>query len=249
MSITSNAPMLQSIRVLDMTTVVFGPYSTQTLADMGADVIKVEAPEGDSFRYSAKPAMSRGMSPGHMTLNRGKRSITLDLKNPADVEIMKTLVAEADVFIHNVRAQAVEKLGFGYEAVKAIKPDIVYVHCVGFGSDGPYADLQAYDDVIQAATGTATLASRVDGDPRARYLPSLIADKVAGLHGAYATLGAIIHRLRTGEGQFVEVPMFVAFTHFMLKEHLAGQTFDPPVGKIVSLRLAPPSERCGDLLM
>ena len=243
MSITSNAPMLEGIRVLDMTTVVFGPYCTQTLADLGADVIKVEPPEGDAFRYSGKAAKSRGMSPGHMTINRGKRSITLDLKNPDDAEVMRKLVSEADVFIHNVRAQAVERLGFGYDAVKALKPDIVYVHCVGFGSDGPYANLQAYDDVIQAATGTATLASRVDGDPRARYLPSLIADKVAGLHGAYATLAAVIHRLRTGEGQFVEAPMFEAFTHFMLKEHLAGQTFDPPVGTICYGRQVDPDRQ------
>jgi crotonobetainyl-CoA:carnitine CoA-transferase CaiB-like acyl-CoA transferase len=199
---------------------------------MGADVIKVETPDGDIFRYSGKPARSRGMSPGQMTLNRGKRSIVLDLKNPADAKVMEALVTEADVFIHNVRGQAIERLGFGYEAVKTLKPDIIYVHCVGFGSGGPYADLQAYDDVIQAASGTATLASRVDGDPRARYIPSLIADKVAGLHGAYATLAAVVHRLRTGEGQFVEVPMFEAFTHFMLKEHLAGQTFDPSVGTI-----------------
>jgi len=243
MSIDSKAPMLEGIRVLDMTSVVFGPYCTQTLADLGADVIKVETPEGDSFRYTGKPAKTRGMSPGHMTLNRGKRSIVLDLKAPDDAAVMRGLIAEADVFVHNVRRQAIERLGFGYDAVKALKPDIIYVHCVGFGSEGPYADLQAYDDVIQAATGTATLASRVDGDPRARYLPSLIADKVAGLHGAYATLAAVIHRLRTGEGQFVEAPMFESFAHFMLKEHLAGQTFDPPVGTICYGRQVDPDRQ------
>jgi len=117
------------------------------------------------------------------------------------------------------------------------------VHCVGFGSDGPYRDLQAYDDVIQAASGAATLASRVDGDPRPRYLPSLIADKVAGLHGAYGVLAAVIHKLRTGDGQFVEVPMFESFTHFMLKEHLAGETFDPPVGPICYARQIEPDRQ------
>jgi crotonobetainyl-CoA:carnitine CoA-transferase CaiB-like acyl-CoA transferase len=145
---------------------------------------------------------------------------------------MRRLLATADIFIHNVRGKAIDKLGFGHQAVKAIKPDIIYVHCVGFGSGGAYADLQAYDDVIQAASGAATLASRVDGDSRPRYLPSLIADKIAGLHAAYAVMAAVIHRLRAGEGQMVEVPMFEAFTHFMLKEHLFGATFDPPVGGV-----------------
>lgn len=224
--------MLEGIRILDMTTVVFGPYATQTLADLGADVIKVEAPGGDTMRYAGKPARTRGMGPCHLALNHGKRSIMLDLKAEDDVATMRELIAESDVFIHNVRDGAIAALGFGYETVRAIRPDIIYVHCVGFGSGGPYADLQAYDDLIQAATGTATLAGRVDGDPRPRYLPSLIADKVAGLHGAYAVLAALVHKLRTGEGQRVEVPMFEAFSHFMLREHLFGATFDPPVGEV-----------------
>jgi crotonobetainyl-CoA:carnitine CoA-transferase CaiB-like acyl-CoA transferase len=232
MMMNSTQPLLTGIRVIDLTTVVFGPYATQTLADLGADVIKIEPPEGDAFRYAGKPAATKGMGPGHLSLNRGKRSVVLDLKIQADRETMAALLKTADVFIHNVRAKAIDKLGFSYEAVKGVKPDIIYVHCVGFGSGGPYADLQAYDDVIQAASGTASLASRVDGDPRPRYVPSLIADKIAGLHGAYATLAAVIHRLRTGEGQKVEVPMFEAFTHFMLKEHLYGATFDPPVGDV-----------------
>ena len=224
--------MLEGIKVLDLTTVVFGPYATQTLADMGAEVIKVEAPGGDVMRWAGQPAKTPAMGPVHLTLNRGKRSILLDLKTDDDKATMRDLIAQSDVFIHNIRGKAIEALGFGYAAVKAIRPDIVYVHCVGFGSDGPYADLQAYDDIIQAATGTATLAGRVDGQGRPRYVPSLIADKVAGLHGAYAVLGALIHKLRTGEGQFVEVPMFEAFAHFMLKEHLFGDTFEPPVGTV-----------------
>ena len=221
--------MLAGIKVVDLTSVVFGPYCTQILADLGAEVIKVEAPgTGDAFRWSAKAAVTPGMAPGFMAFNRGKQSIALDLKNPDDLVAMKALLREADVFVLNVRGKAVERLGLDYETVKALNPEIIYAHCVGFGQDGPYADLQAYDDVIQAATGTATLLPRVDGDPRARYLPSLIADKVAGLHGAYAVLAAIVHKLRTGEGQKIEIPMFEAFTHFMMLEHLAGLTFDPP---------------------
>lgn len=225
--------MLSGIKIVDLTSVVFGPYCTQILADLGAEVTKVETPNGgDSYRWATKAAVTPGMGPSFMAINRGKRSIALDLKRTEDLAVIRALISEADVFILNVRGKAAERLGLDYESVRALRPEIIYVHCVGFGQDGPYADLQAYDDVIQAATGTTSLLSRVDGNPRARYLPSLIADKVAGLHGAYAVLAAIIHKLRTGQGQLVEVPMFEAFTSFMLAEHLAGQTFDPPVGSV-----------------
>lgn len=237
-------PMLEGIKVVDLTSVVFGPYCTHILADMGADVVKIETPAGgDTFRWSGKAVATHGMSPGFMAINRGKKSIALDLKNPDDLACMTTLLADADVFVLNVRGKAVERLGLDYEAVKAINPNIIYAHCVGFGQDGPYADLQAYDDVIQAASGTATLLPRVDGDPRARYLPSLIADKVAGLHAAYAVLAAVIHKLRTGEGQKVEIPMFEAFTNFMLVEHLAGITFDPPNASVGYFRQIDPDRQ------
>ncbi|MEH3158541.1 MAG: CoA transferase [Sphingomonas taxi] len=222
-------PILDGIRIVDLTSIVFGPYATQMLADMGADVIRVEPPSGDQMRKGGRSPKTRGMGPVHAILNRGKRSIALDLKDAADAAVMRDLLKTADVFVHNIRDTAIARLGFGYEAVRALRPDIVYCHCVGFGSGGPYAGLQAYDDVIQAATGTATLLPRVDGDPRPRYLPSLIADKVAGLYGAQGILGAIVHRLRTGEGQFLEVPMFESFAHFMLLEHLYGQVYDPPL--------------------
>ena len=223
--------MLAGIKVVDLTSVVFGPYSTQILADLGAEVIKVEAPGvGDAFRWSAKAPASPNMAPGFMALNRGKRSIALDLKVEDDLAVLHALLAEADLFVVNVRGKALERLGLDYAALSAAHPRLIYVHCVGFGQAGPYADLQAYDDVIQAVTGTTTLLPRVDGDPRPRYLPSLIADKVAGLHAAYAALAALFHRERCGRGQLVEVPMFEAFTSFMMLEHLGGQTFDPPVG-------------------
>mgnify|MGYP003132810703 CR=1 FL=1 len=220
--------MLDGLTVIDMTSVVFGPYATQMLADLGADVIKVEAPEGDQFRHSAKPAKTRGMAPGFMALNKNKRSIVLDLKSPEDSEVMADLLAKADIFIHNVRLNAIEKLGFGPDQVKPLNQDLIYIHCVGFASGGPYDGLQAYDDVIQAASGVATLSGRVDGSGQARYIPSLIADKVAGLYAAQAALAAFVHKIRTGDGQFVEVPMFESFSQFMLAEHLGGLTFDPP---------------------
>ena len=224
--------MLEGIRIVDMTSVIFGPYATQMLADMGAEVIKVEAPAGDMARYIGKPVKTPGMGSAHMTVNRGKKSIVLDLKTPQDQAVMADLIKTADVFFHNVRMSAMSRLGFGVEAVQALKSDIIYVHGAGFGQDGPYADLQAYDDVIQAATGTTSLLSRVDGDPAQRYLPSLIADKVSGLYGSQAILAALIHKLRTGEGQHVEVPMFECFTNFMLEEHMQAMTFDPPMGPV-----------------
>ncbi|MDG5750628.1 CoA transferase [Qipengyuania sp. XHP0211] len=224
-----NRPMLEGIKVVDLTSVVFGPYCTQMLADLGAEVTKIEAPGiGDAYRWAGKPAASKGMGPGFFAINRGKRSLALDLKQDGDRARMLDLLREADLFVVNVRGKALERLGLDYESLTAINPELIYIHCIGFGQDGPYADLQAYDDVIQAASGAASLLPRVDGEPRARYLPSLIADKVAGLHAAHAALAAIVHKLRTGRGQHVEVPMFEAFTGFILLEHLGGLTYDPP---------------------
>lgn len=221
--------MLGGIKVVDLTSVVFGPYATQILVDLGAEVTKVEPPGlGDMARHIGPSVATPGMSPAFFAINAGKRSVALDLKSEDGRERMRALLADADVFVLNVRGAAAARLGLDYESVRAINPGIVYAHCVGFGEDGPYAGLQAYDDVIQAASGTTTLLPRVDGDPRPRYLPSLVADKVAGLHAAYAILAAVIHRLRTGEGQRIEIPMFEAFTRFMLIEHLGGLTFDPP---------------------
>lgn len=223
--------MLSGIRIVDLTTVIFGPYATQMLADLGAEVIKVETPgTGDISRYLGNGIPDPTMGSIHLTVNRGKRSIALDLKKPDDAATLRDLIATADVFFHNVRGKAIARLGFDYAGCKAIKPDIIYVHGTGFGQDGPYADLQAYDDVIQAATGTTSLLPRVDGDPRPRYFPSLIADKIAGQFGAQAILAALVHKLRTGEGQQVEVPMFECFASFMLTEHLRDDTLDPPIG-------------------
>ncbi len=225
--------MLKGVKVVDLTSVVFGPYATKILADLGADVTKIEPLEGDIARFLAKGAVTPGMSPAFMAMSRGKTSLSMDLKRPENQAKLRDLIANADVVIHNIRGKAAETLGIDYETVRAIKPDIIHVHCTGFGQDGPYAELQAYDDVIQAASGAATLLSRVDGNPKPRYLPSLIADKVSGLHAAYAVLGAIVHKLRSGEGQGIEVPMFESFANFMLLEHLGGLTFDPanaPVG-------------------
>jgi crotonobetainyl-CoA:carnitine CoA-transferase CaiB-like acyl-CoA transferase len=222
--------MLEGIRILDLSTVIFGPYATQMLADLGAEVIKIESPSGDTPRYMGQFKNTPYMGGTHMTVNRGKKSAVLDLKKPEDAAVLRKLIETADIFIHNIRARAITKLGFAYDDVKAIKPDIIYAHFTGFSQDGPWKDWPAYDDVIQAATGTTSLLSRVDGDPTPRYLPSLIADKVSGTYGAQALLVALIHKLRTGEGQQVEVPMLDCFANFMLTEHLQDAVFEPPLG-------------------
>ena len=222
--------MLEGIRIIDLTTVIFGPYATQMLADLGADVIKIESAQGDTPRYMGQFKTTPFMGGTHLTVNRGKKSVVLNLKTPEDAAVLRELLATADIFVHNVRAKAITKLGFGYDAVKAIKPDIIYAHFTGFSQDGPWKDLPAYDDVIQAATGTTSLLSKVDGNPKPRYLPSLIADKVSGTYGAQAILAALVHKLRTGEGQHVEVPMLDCFASFMLTEHLQDSVFEPPLG-------------------
>ena len=240
---TASPAMLEGVKIIDMTSVIFGPFCTQMLAEMGADVIKVEPPGGDIFRRAGVPAQTPGMGPCHMTLNRGKRSVILDLKQRDDAALMHAMIADADIFIHNVRGKAIAALGFGSETLRASHPTLITVHCMGFGSDGPYDGLQAYDDAIQAATGMASFYTMVDGDPRPRYVPSTIADKVAGMYAAQATLAAYVHRLRTGAGQHVEVPMFECFTQFLYEEHLFGATFDPPTGPIGYSRQIDPNRQ------
>jgi crotonobetainyl-CoA:carnitine CoA-transferase CaiB-like acyl-CoA transferase len=221
---------LAGVRITDMSTVVFGPYCTQILADLGADVIKVEPAEGDTVRNVGTPAKTPLMGPVYMRLNRGKRSASWDMKSEKGKRAVQRLLETSDVFIHNIRPDAIDRLGLGYESVRKLRPDIIYVHCTGFGLGGPYAGLQAYDDVIQAASGAVSLLPRVDGNPRPRYLPMLFADKVSGLHAVYATMAALIARSRDGEGQHVEVPMFESITSFNMVEHLCDATFVPPTG-------------------
>jgi crotonobetainyl-CoA:carnitine CoA-transferase CaiB-like acyl-CoA transferase len=228
----SKSGPLNGIRILDLTSFIFGPYATQILGDLGADVIKVEPPDGDPQRAGQKNIPRGDMSSTFASLNRNKRSLTVDLKSDAGRETLSNLVPTAQVLIHNVRADAMSKLGFHYDAVRKLNPSIVYVHCVGFGSDGPYAPRMGFDDLVQAASGAADLLAHVHGDDEMRLLPTYLADKVSGLHALYGVLAALIHRERTGEGQFVEVPMFECFTSFLMVEHLFGETFIPPVSHV-----------------
>jgi crotonobetainyl-CoA:carnitine CoA-transferase CaiB-like acyl-CoA transferase len=221
---------LQGVRVIDLTAVLLGPFATQHLADMGADVIKVEPPEGDLLRASGGSlGHEKGMGPIYMAANRNKRSICLDLKKPQAVAVLKDMIGTADLFIHNNRPAAVERLGLGYDELKKINPSIIYAYSLGYARKGPYGHKPAFDDLVQGVSGAASLQSRVDGLPP-RFVPSLIADKTTGLHLCIAVLGALYHRQRTGEGQMIEVPMLETMASFWLTEHLFGETWRPARG-------------------
>ncbi len=220
---------LSGIRILDLTSVVAGPLATQMLGDMGADVIKIEAPEGDAPRHTG-PARSPGMAALFMGLNRSKRSLVLDLKHPGAQQALWRLIAGADVFVHSMRPQAIERLGFGHEAVCAQNPRIVYAALHGYRDGGPYSGQPAYDDVIQGQSGIAALMSQVAGEPL--YAPMIIADKTCALAIAGAVSAALFARERTGRGQFVEIPMFEQMVSFVLGEHLFGHNFVPPLGSL-----------------
>jgi crotonobetainyl-CoA:carnitine CoA-transferase CaiB-like acyl-CoA transferase len=231
---------LAGLRVVDLTAMVMGPYCTQIMADMGADVIKIEPPEGDNTRYiSVGPAP--GMSGVFVNVNRGKRSVVLDLRSDQDKIALRELIKKADVFIHSMRSKAIVKLGFSYQNVASINPAIIYTNCYGYGRRGPDRDLTAYDDTIQAECGLPAVQQMLTGE--ANYVGTIIADKVAGLTAVYATMMALFHRERSGEGQEVEVSMFETMASFMLVEHANGAMFTPPLGPAVYPRAVAPNRR------
>lgn len=220
---------LAGIKILDLTSVVMGPFATQILASLGADVVKVESPEGDNMRYTG-PMRNPGM--GHLFLhaNQGKRSMVLDLKRPEAREVLLNMIEQSDVLISNIRTKALARLGLDYASVRERNARIIYVNCCGFGQDGPYADKPAYDDLIQGATGLPWLMKRYGAETPC-YAPVTLADRVTGLHAVYAVTAALYAREKSGVGQAVEVPMFEAMTQFVLGDHLAGLSFEPPLGE------------------
>lgn len=232
---------LEGLRILDMTSVLMGPFATQVLADMGADVIKVESPEGDTVRHLG-PMRSPGMSAGFLHVNRNKRSVVLDLKDAAGRASLLELARTVDVFVSNVRPAALARLGLAYEDFQRVNPSIVHVALVGYGQNGPYAARAAYDDMIQAVCAVPSLIAQV-GDGVPRYVPLAIVDRVVGQAAATATLAAVVHRMKTGEGQAVEVPMFETMVPYVMSEHMAGHTYDPPSGEIGYKRLLAPSRQ------
>ena len=218
---------LHGIRIIDMTSVLMGPFASQALGDMGADVVKVEAPQGDLVRQIG-PARHEGMGPIFLNTNRSKRSVVLDLKHPEGVAALRKLLATADVLMYNVRPQAMARLGLDYESVAALNPRIVYAGLFGFGQDGPYAARPAYDDLIQgAATLPHLIARAAGGIPR--YVPTAMADRIVGQTAVGAILATLIARDRTGRGDRVDIPMFETMVAFVLGDHMGGLTYEPPL--------------------
>ena len=226
---------LDGIRVIEFTSVVLGPFACQILGDLGADVIKVEPPGGDTNRNLGPVKNTEGLAALFLTCNRNKKSIVLDLKSDEGREAALKLIATADVVVHNFRPKAMEKLGLDYQAVKKVNPDIIYCATYGFSKKGPYGDKGALDDSIQAASGVAMLMKMVEGEPR--YLPTIIGDKTTGLNVANAVTSALFHRERKGKGQEIEVPMFETMVSYVMVEHLWGQVFEPPLAPAGYTRL------------
>jgi len=220
---------LQGIKVIDMTTVLMGPYATQMLGDYGADIIKVEALEGDVTRLIG-PTRHPGMGPVFLNTNRSKRSICLDLKKPAGRDAVLRLIRTADVLVYNVRPQAMARLNLGYNVVSEINARLIYAGVFGFGQDGPYAAKPAYDDLIQGATALpALMAQTSDGVPR--YVPNALVDRIVGLTAVGAICASLVHRDRTGRGQRVDIPMFETMAGFVMGDHMGGLTYEPPLDK------------------
>lgn len=226
---------LEGIKIVEFTSVVLGPWACQILGDMGADIIKVEPPVGDTNRNLGPNRNNSDMSALFMTCNRNKRSIVLDLKNPEGQAAALKLIADADVMVHNFRPQAMVKLGLDYEAVKAVNPEIIYCATYGYSKKGPYGHKGALDDSIQAGSGVAMLMSMVEGEPR--YLPTILADKTTGMAVVNAVTAALFYKERHGHGQEIEVPMYETMVSFVMAEHQWGQTFEPPIGKAGYVRL------------
>jgi len=220
---------LHGLTVLDLSSVILGPMAGQYLGDMGADVIKVEGPEGDVTR-SIGPRRSEGMGALFMANNRNKRSVVLDLKTEDGRATLRRLAARCDVLLHSTRSAAAARLGVSYAALAALNPRLIYCHVSGFADDGPYGGRPAYDDIIQALSGLAMLQKVAAREPR--YVPSIIADKVTAVHAAYAIALALFRRERTGEGQEVVVPMLETMVAFNAHEHLGGAVFEPTVGRM-----------------
>jgi len=232
---------LEGVKVVDLTTVVVGPICTRTLADQGAEVIKVEAPGGDILRYLAAGSRSPAMSGKFINFNRNKRSIVLDLKQPAALEAMHRLIAEADVFVSNVRPEGLKRLGLDPDALIARNPRLIHCSILAFGSGGRYYNRPAYDPIIQSLSGVAGTFERAIGEPR--FVPMVMTDHITGLIAAQCIGFALFRRERSGKGEAVEVPMFENAASFVLSEHLGAATFVPPEGPTGDGRLLSPDYR------
>jgi crotonobetainyl-CoA:carnitine CoA-transferase CaiB-like acyl-CoA transferase len=229
---------LAGLRVLDLTAVVVGPAATWRLGQYGAEIIKVESPEGDLMRGLGGLSPTGQHAGAYLHLNRGKRNICLNLKSSGAGEVMQRLIGWADVIVANMRPKALVKLGLDANTIRAKHPEKIYCLLTGYGSDGPYGGFPTYDSVVQGAVGLPGLAMARDGEPR--YVPLLICDHVVGEIAAGVIMAAVLNRHRTGSGATLEVPMFETMATMVLQEHLAAQSFDPPAGPYGDQRLLSP---------
>jgi len=240
---------LKGLRVLEVSSVVMGPFSAQLLADMGADVIKLESLDGDVLRYSG-PSKTAGLSSSFSLLNRNKRSIAIDLKHPRASGLLAALIKSVDVLVHNIRSGPAKKLGLDYDSVYSLNEKIIHVHLTGFDSDGPYAENPAYEDIIQSVSGAAGLSAMIGEGNKPSLIPTLIADKVTGLHAMGTVLAAAYHREKNGEGTRIEVPMFETVASFLEIEHFgsgmwSGDARASGYGRILNDRMRPFKTRDG----
>jgi len=231
---TSVSGPLKGIKVIDMTTMLLGPYASQIMGDLGADVIKVEAPQGDG-RRTFGPFRNPSMTSQFLHVNRSKRSIVIDLKQPSGRDALLKLCETADVLVHNMRSQAMQRLGLSYDEVSKANPRIVYCGAFGYSNDGPYANRLAYDDLIQGMVAIPQLTRRMGGP--AAYVPLNICDRNCGMTMVYTVLAALLARQSTGEGQAIEVTMFETMAEYVLSEHMWGHTFVPPIEDTGATRL------------
>lgn len=238
--IEANGP-LAGMRVLDLTSVIMGPVCTQILAGYGAEVIKVEAPEGDIMRHAGAKTEA-GMGAMFLHSNRGKKSVVIDLKTDEGQQQIDALLKSCDVFVHNIRPAAIARIGLHAERVQRAYPSLVYAELTGYGVDGPYGGRPAFDDVIQAESGIASLFARQTGGAPA-YLPALIADRLTGVTAAHRIMAALLERVRTGRGSYLNVAMFETMAEFVMADHLGARTFNPDEGDTGYNRLLTPYRR------
>lgn len=222
------AGALAGIRIVDMTSTVMGPFATQLLGDHGADVIKVESASGDTSRQ-IPPMQNPDMGCTFLQLNRNKRSVVLNLKDPEHLRAMQDLLKSADVFVYSIRPKAIERLGLAPEALAELNPALISVSLVGFGEGGPYAGRPAYEDLIQGLTAVPSLLGTV-GSSEPRYVPIAFNDRSTGLFAAWSIVTALFHRAQTGEAQHIEVPMFESMAQYTLGDHMGGRAFEPAIG-------------------
>jgi crotonobetainyl-CoA:carnitine CoA-transferase CaiB-like acyl-CoA transferase len=232
---------LSGVRVVDLTTVVVGPICTRTLADYGADVIKVEAPGGDLLRTMAEGSRTPGMSGKFINFNRNKRSIVLDLKNKDGHAALLRLIAKADVFVSNVRPEALARAGLDHASLAKLNPRLIHCSILAFGRGGRYYNRPAYDPIVQSLSGVAGTIARATGEPR--FVPMVMSDHTSGLIAAQCIGFALYRREKTGTGEAIDVPMLENMASFVSSEHLGAATFDPPVGPSGDGRLLSPNYR------